>query len=82
MKGTNSATGAERERVQKDYVLCANFELLFGGLKLYITIEFLFCTTGRCLWHHCISTWGLPMHSLKSQPDKTADGVLIPRIFS
>lgn len=45
---------------------CASFKLLVGGLTLNINIKFLFCTTGKFLWHHHISTWELPMHSLKS----------------
>ena len=61
---------------------CANFKLLVGGLKININIRFLFCTTGECLCCHHNCTWELPMHSLKSQPDKTAAGVLIPRILS
>lgn len=48
----------------------ANFRLLVGGLKLNINMQFLFCTTEKCLWHHNISTWELPVHSLQSQPDK------------
>lgn len=63
-------------------VFCPLQTLLVRDLLCDIYIQFLFYTTRKTLWHNPLPTWILPMNSFKSHPDKTADCVLIPGIFS